>query len=314
MKKTADKSTVRHAEGFGSRRLARIFCRGRGAPSSCKSRGEEALTSWLQAGQGNEQSEPCYMGAYLVKCGSNQVSSGFSFPRRSGFTLIELLVVIAIIAILASLLLPALSRAKENGRRIYCLNSMRQLGYALVMYVHDHNGIFPPRTDVNRWPAQLRPGYQDFRILRCPNDRPKPPYPAITPATQPDDAPRSYIINGWNDYFLYVLKISFDAIGNKSINEGAIAKPSETIVFGEKITGSPHFYMDCFEGVGNELEEVDRGRHSGNGKSIRMTRVGGSNYTFADGSARFIKQGQIYYPLNLWMVTDFWRTNRALSN
>ena len=65
---------------------------------------------------------------------------------RQAFTLIELLVVIAIIAILAAMLLPALSRAKEAGKRIACLNDLRQLSLSSQMYVGDSQSFFPPRS------------------------------------------------------------------------------------------------------------------------------------------------------------------------
>ena len=101
--------------------------------------------------------------------------------RRAAFTLIELLVVIAVIAILAALLLPALSGAKERARIIQCLGNLRQIGMGLKMYVDENDSTFPPHANMP-FATPRPPGREAYYGVLGGRD-PDPAYAWVTKAT-----------------------------------------------------------------------------------------------------------------------------------
>lgn len=79
----------------------------------------------------------------MIRADHRATRDGHNRLRRFGVTLLELLIVIGILSILASILLPAVIQAREQGRRATCLSNMRQIGIALIMYMQDHSDRIP---------------------------------------------------------------------------------------------------------------------------------------------------------------------------
>jgi prepilin-type N-terminal cleavage/methylation domain-containing protein len=255
---------------------------------------------------------------------------------RGGFTLIELLVVIAIIAILAAMLLPALARAKESSRRIACLNNLKQLTVAAQIYVGDNQGAYPPRDTVSRWPNRFFDNYgKNPKVLLCPTDTAlltPPETVGSSPSNNVADAsPRSYLINGWNDFFATKFgttdweTLQTDILNyGQGVKESTIVHPSDTIVLGEKEHNAGDFYMDLLENEangqpgGNDFSGIaEQGRHDNRGTTSTQSEgaggTGGSNYAMSDGSARFLKFPLSVDPISLWAITDAARTFYAIN-
>ncbi len=235
------------------------------------------------------------------------------FPIRSrrAFTLIELLVVIAIIAILASMLLPALAKAKAKGKAVQCLNNLKQMGLAMVMYADEYDGYIP-RGNGYPWFLVYMPympeggtddDFRHVRIYRC----------AAYPNT---DWKRrqiiTYVINAWK------FSSPTDRVGSEQIGPSKITAfqvPSETIHLTDNENGPWRPVVTGYQDAITDLNDVWSPGHlpfNQNSTARRLNperRVAanrhneGVNAAFLDGHAGYLKARAV--------VTDLWREVRA---
>ncbi|MDX9980385.1 MAG: prepilin-type N-terminal cleavage/methylation domain-containing protein [Lentisphaeria bacterium] len=191
--------------------------------------------------------------------------------RRRPFTLIELLVVIAIIAILASMLLPALSKAREKARSIACAGNLKQLGLGNLMYAGDNNGMLPGISHGGTSDTVLVPQDPDFAYHPTNHvwyrSWPVYTYPYVNSSEVyacPGTTYHCYKIAYGMPYGCAASTAGTMFTGPR--HDGTIKRPSECLMISEKGAGGGNLYI-----LQNQYY------------AMRMTHSDGGNIAFADG-------------------------------
>lgn len=201
---------------------------------------------------------------------------------NGGFTLIELLIVVAIISLLAAILFPVFARARESARKASCLSNLKQIGLAWTQYAQDYDErVVPISSDPDNhavngnyafpWPDVMEPYTKSTQLLACPSNRP------------------------------LTLTYSYSVLMARARVMSAIPLSAQTPTFVEDAgwkldpDGAHSFTINMNNGVtgGQKIKDLadltKAWTGTNNAKPFGLRHMGGSNYLFADGHAKWLK-------------------------
>ena len=160
--------------------------------------------------------------------------------RREGFTLVELLVVIAIIALLMSILMPALARVRKQAKAVLCQSNLKQWGVCFTMYTDEHDGYFHEgwfgSGPARHWMSVLRPCYKEPELRFC------------SMATKPRSEGGRGVVSAWGIFVGGWSGWGVDDYGSYGINSWVCNTPA-----GQEYHGPPEKYWRSpnVDGTGN---------------------------------------------------------------
>lgn len=235
-----------------------------------------------------------------------------------GFTLIELLIVIAIIAILAAILFPVFSRAREGARRTTCASNLKQIGVGMLMYTQDYDERLPlllnvgaPQAQLETWRMRIQPYIKSQELVVCksnpaynlgfkesynvsPGNNILGPIPSSYTAAVQGLAGQSSTLDG----SAFPVDPNASPVVTRNLSE--IANTSQSILVIECTSSSYRFIIDTGSGSGNAGFKTDpptqvscssttASTSCNNEGALFSGHLGTSNFLFADGHVKALK-------------------------